>query len=188
LRVAGGLEKALAEEGPEEVELAIKRILLLHFVVMTAGGVPLIYFGDENATMNDYSYLEDPKHKNDSRWVHRPAADLERYSQRKDASTLPGRVFRQMRELIELRKSLPGLAGGKLEVIDTRSGSVLGFARLHQGERLLILANFSEREHAIPEWVVQENKFNHKKVLFGEPEFTENGTLWLPPYAYVVFG
>ena len=70
-----GLEKALVEEGPEEVELAIKRIRLLHFVIMTAGGVPLIYLGDEVATLNDYSYLERPDHKKDSRWVHRPAAD-----------------------------------------------------------------------------------------------------------------
>lgn len=183
-----GLEKALTEEGPEEVDLAIKRILLLHFVVMTAGGVPLIYLGDEIATLNDYSYLEDPKHKNDSRWVHRPAADPVRYQQRLDASTVPGRVYQNLRELIELRKALPGLAGGDLEVIDTRSGSVLGFARIHQGKRLLILANFSEREHAIPEYVVRQNMLDLRKVMFGEPEFTESGTLWLPPYACVVFG
>ncbi len=183
-----GLEKALAEEGPEEVALAIKRILLLHFVVMTAGGVPLIYFGDEIATLNDYSYLDNPKHKNDSRWVHRPAADPERYEQRRDASTLPGRVFQHIRELIELRKTLPGLTGGKLEVIDTRNGSVLGFARIHQEGRLLILANFSEREHAIPEWVIQENMLDQQSVLFGKAEFSESGTLWLPPYACVVFG
>jgi len=183
-----GLEKALIEEGPEEVELAIKRILLLHFVVMTAGGIPLIYLGDEIATLNDYSYLEDPKHKNDSRWVHRTAADPERYSQRMDANTIPGRVFQGMRELIALRKALPGLAGGKLEVIDTRSGSVLGFARVNQGEQLLILANFSEREHAIPEWVVRQNMLDHRSILFGKPEFTEGGTLWLPPYECVMFG
>ncbi|HHX08777.1 MAG TPA: DUF3459 domain-containing protein [Chloroflexi bacterium] len=183
-----GLEKALTEEGPEEVDLAIKRILLLHFVVMTAGGVPLIYLGDEIATLNDYSYLEDPKHKNDSRWVHRPAADPVRYQQRLDASTVPGRVYQNLRELIELRKALPGLAGGDLEVIDTRSGSVLGFARIHQGKRLLILANFSEREHAIPEYVVRQNMLDLRKVMFGEPEFSESGTLWLPPYACVVFG
>jgi hypothetical protein len=58
-----GLEKALTEEGPEEVDLAVKRILLLHFVVMTAGGVPLIYLGDEIATLNDYSYRDDPSTK-----------------------------------------------------------------------------------------------------------------------------
>ena len=183
-----GLEKALTEEGPEEIELAIKRILLLHFVVMTAGGVPLVYLGDEIATLNDYSYLQNPKHKNDSRWVHRPVADQERYSQRMDADTVPGRVYENIRKLIELRKALPGLAGGKLEVIDTRNGSVLGFARLNQGEKLLILANFSEREHAIPEWVVRQNMLDQKKVWFGKPEFSENGTLWLPPYACVLFG
>ena len=183
-----GLEKALTEEGPEEIELAIKRILLLHFVVMTAGGVPLVYLGDEIATLNDYSYLQNPKHKNDSRWVHRPVADQERYSQRMDAGTVPGRVYENIRKLIELRKALPGLAGGKLEVIDTRNGSVLGFARLNQGENLLILANFSEREHAIPEWVVRQNMLDQKKVWFGKPEFSENGTLWLPPYACVLFG
>jgi amylosucrase len=183
-----GLEKALNEEGPEEVELAIKRILLLHFVVMTAGGIPLIYLGDEIATLNDYSYQEDPKHKNDSRWVHRVPADPERYAQRLDANTLPGRVFQGMRALIELRKALPGLGGGKLEVIDTRSGSVLGFTRVFQDEQLMIMANFSEREHAIPEWVVRQKMLDQKSILFGKPEFTEDGTLWLPPYACVVFG
>ena len=101
---------------------------------------------------------------------------------------MPGRVYQNLRELIELRKALPGLAGGDLEVIDTRSGSVLGFARIHQGKRLLILANFSEREHAIPEYVVRQNMLDLRKVMFGEPEFSESGTLWLPPYACVVFG
>jgi len=91
-------------------------------------------------------------------------------------------------DFVELRKALPGLAGGSLEVTDTRNGSVLCFAWLHQGEQLLILANFSEREHAIPKWVVRQNMLDHKKVLFGELEFTENSTLWLPPYACVVFG
>ena len=155
---------------------------------MTAGGVPLVYLGDEIATLNDYSYLQNPKHKNDSRWVHRPVADQERYSQRMDAGTVPGRVYENIRKLIELRKALPGLAGGDLEVIDTRNGSVLGFARLNQGEKLLILSNFSEREHAIPEWVVRQNMLDQKKVWFGKPEFSENGTLWLPPYACVLFG
>ena len=182
-----GLEKALVEEGPEEVELAIKRIRLLHFVIMTAGGVPLIYLGDEVATLNDYSYLERPDHKKDSRWVHRPAADPLRYSQRLDADSVPGRVFQHMRDLIELRKDLPGLAGGKLEVINTQNGSVLGFVRRNQGERLSILANFSEREHAVPEWVVRQNRMDPEGLRFGEAEFAESGALWLPAYACVVF-
>lgn len=183
-----GLEKALVKEGPEEVDLAIRRILLMHFVVMTAGGVPLIYLGDEIATLNDYSYLEDPKHKNDSRWVHRPAANPQRYAQRLDAESLPGRVYQQIRDLIELRKALPALAGGKLEVLDTQNRSVLGFSRFNQDGEVLILANFSERDHAIPERVVRQNRLDQKSILFGKAEYAESDTLWLPAYACVVFG
>ncbi|KAA0262182.1 MAG: amylosucrase, partial [Chloroflexi bacterium] len=45
-----GLEKALSEEGAKEVEFAIRRILLIHGIILTAGGIPLIYLGDEIGT------------------------------------------------------------------------------------------------------------------------------------------
>jgi magnesium chelatase family protein len=50
-----GLEKALREEGENEVELAIRRILLIHGIILTVGGIPLIYLGDEIGTLNDYT-------------------------------------------------------------------------------------------------------------------------------------
>ena len=140
------------------------------------------------ATLNDYGYLEDPKHKNDSRWVHRPTADPQRYAQRLDAESLPGRVYHGFRDLIELRKALPALSGGKLEVFSTQNGSVLGFSLFNDSEKVLILVNFSERDHAIPEWVVRQNLLDQKSVLFGKAEYAESGTLWLPSYACVVFG
>jgi len=71
-----GLEKALSEEGPHEVELAIRRILLLHGMILTFGGIPLLYLGDEVATLNDYTLLRRTiTRTRDSRWVHRPYAD-----------------------------------------------------------------------------------------------------------------
>src|SRR5512135_531738 len=42
-----GLEKALCEETEAEVELAVRRILMIYGIVLTAGGIPLIYLGDE---------------------------------------------------------------------------------------------------------------------------------------------
>ncbi|MEJ5226200.1 MAG: alpha-amylase family protein, partial [Anaerolineales bacterium] len=72
-----GLEKALTEEGPPEVELAIRRILLIHGIILTVGGIPLLYLGDEIGTLNDYAYRDDPHKATDSRWVHRPRADWE---------------------------------------------------------------------------------------------------------------
>jgi amylosucrase len=41
-----GLEKALNEEGPAEVEFAIRRILLIHGIILTVGGIPLLYLSD----------------------------------------------------------------------------------------------------------------------------------------------
>ena len=75
-----GLEKALTEETVKEVDLAIQRILLIHNVILTIGGIPLIYLGDEVGTLNDYGYRDDLAKADDSRWVHRPIADTVRYA------------------------------------------------------------------------------------------------------------
>ena len=88
-----GLEQALTQQNQTEVEHAIQRILLIHSVIMSAGGIPLLYLGDEIATLNDYSYKDDPAKKEDSRWVHRPTFDWERAEDRTDESTPQGRVF-----------------------------------------------------------------------------------------------
>ena len=71
-----GLERALHTQDAGEIELAMRRILLLHGIILSVGGIPLIYLGDEVGTLNDYSYRDDPAKVDDSRWVHRPAHRL----------------------------------------------------------------------------------------------------------------
>ena len=80
-----GLEKALTEETAVEVELAIRRILLIHGIILTIGGVPLLYLGDEIGMLNGYGYYDDPAKAGDSRWVHRPFMDWSKAAQRNDA-------------------------------------------------------------------------------------------------------
>jgi len=184
-----GLEKALREEGPEEVELAIKRIALLYDMIMTLGGIPLIYLGDEIGTLNDYSFLDDPAHKDDSRWVHRPKADWERYAKRHDPSTIEGRMYAGMQAIIAFRKTHPELAGGELETIESGNPSVLAFSRAYQGSaRLVIFANFSEQEQTISARVIEQNNLPGKQQLFGESTLTPQHNLILPPLDFVIFG
>jgi amylosucrase len=38
----------------------VERVLLLYAIALSAGGIPLIYLGDEVGQLNDYSYLDDP--------------------------------------------------------------------------------------------------------------------------------
>ena len=54
-----GLEKALQEEDAEGISQALNKMVLLHGLVLSYGGIPMIYGGDEWAALNDYSYLND---------------------------------------------------------------------------------------------------------------------------------
>ena len=145
-----GLEKALLEETAVEVALAIQRILLIHAIILTIGGIPLLYLGDEVGIRNDYSYRQDPAKADDSRWVHRPAADPEKYACRTDPSTVEGRIYQGLRKLIELRKELPVFSGQEIQVIDTGSPHLLGYVRSHENQRVLVFANFTEHEQRLP--------------------------------------
>ena len=145
-----GLEKAIKEETEKDVELAIRRILLVHGVILTAGGIPLIYLGDEVGTLNDYSYRDDPAKAGDSRWVHRPAIDWQAMARRARPETTEGRVFQGIQSLIRLRLGYSVFSGSQLQVIDTGNQHVLGYVRLHEHQRALIFANFSEVEQSLP--------------------------------------
>jgi glycosidase len=145
-----GLERALREENPAEVELALRRILLLHSIILSIGGVPLLYLGDEIGMLNDYDYARNPAKAADSRWVHRPHTDWAKVARRTEGTTMEGRLYAGLRRLIELRKTHHAFAGGEMEVIETGSDHVFGYVRRHGGERVLALANFAEHEQIIP--------------------------------------
>jgi hypothetical protein len=145
-----GLEKALREETAAEVDLAIRRLLLIHAVILTVGGIPLIYLGDEIGALNDYTFRDDPAKAPDSRWVHRLRADWQQYARRSDAETLEGQVFQGLRRLIALRSSHPVFDGQDMQVIDTGTPHVLGYLRRRLSQRLILFANFSEQEQNLP--------------------------------------
>jgi amylosucrase len=144
-----GLEKALREETAAEVELAERRILLIHGVILSIGGIPLLYLGDETGTLNDYGYREDPAKARDSRWAHRPLTDWQRMARRGDPGTIEGRVFGGLMRLIDLRRECPAFGGGEMLVLDAGNPHVFGYLRQHGGERVLALANFSESEQRV---------------------------------------
>ncbi len=144
-----GLEKALREEGPVEAELAIRRLLLIYGVGLSIGGIPLVYLGDELATLNDYDYSQDPAKASDSRWIHRPATDWTRAERRHDPATAEGRMFSGLRHLIATRSSTAAFAGHDTEILDVGNDQVFAFARKREEERVLVLANITEREQTI---------------------------------------
>ena len=145
-----GLDRAYKLEDRAYAQAAIHRIIMIHSLILSAGGIPLVYLGDEIGTINDTSYPSDPAKAGDSRWVHRPYAKAERYALRHDATTAEGQIFETLTYLIGLRKQLPALADGNTRFLDTGNPHVLGYVR---NDAILILANFAE--------VVQDVDVNH---------------------------
>ncbi|MEZ4582173.1 MAG: alpha-amylase family protein [Caldilineaceae bacterium] len=120
---------ARQDDNHAEIELSVRRILLLHAVILSIGGIPLIYLGDEIGTLNDYGYRNDPGKAEDSRWVHRPATNSEDMAKRTDAATIQGRIYQQLQHLVHLRRTLPALGGAEMDVINVGTDHVFGFVR-----------------------------------------------------------
>ncbi|HOE71216.1 MAG TPA: amylosucrase, partial [Brevefilum sp.] len=150
-----GLEKAITEETGVEVDIAIRRILLIHNVILSIGGIPLIYLGDEVGTLNDYSYRQNPAKADDSRWVHRPEADPELYALSTDESTIPGKIFHGLQNLIELRKSTPIIQQGLPEFIDSGNPHVFAYRHAGKEANILFLNNFSDQPQTVPNNVLR---------------------------------
>ncbi len=180
-----GLEKALQEETDREVELAIRRILLLYGITMTTNGIPLIYLGDEIGTLNDYSYRSDPSRADDSRWVHRPNTDWARMQRRFEEDSIESRINQELRQLIALRKENPAFSGSDLELIDTGNEHVLGYARMNPDQHVLVFVNFTEREHMLPGNLlrVYGRGDDIKNLLSGK--FFPLGEIHLQPYEFL---
>jgi len=181
-----GLEKAIYQETEREVELALRRILLIHSVILSIGGIPLIYLGDEIATLNDYRYREDPAKVRDSRWVHRPFADWEKYKRRHDETTLEGKLYSRLRRLIQLRKEIMAFGGAQTEILTLRSKHLFSYVRQLQNERVLAICNFSEQPQIIDGNEIRLHGLGYHFVdlVSGQPYSTIND-LMLEPYQFV---
>ncbi|WP_119361077.1 alpha-amylase family protein, partial [Meiothermus luteus] len=104
----GGLEAALESGNPRLIHLAIERLLLAHAVFIGYGeGIPLIYMGDELGLLNDYNYVEEPAHRGDNRWLHRPRMDWAKAEKRKQEGTVEHRLFQGIKRLLEARARTP---------------------------------------------------------------------------------
>lgn len=145
-----GIERALDEGTGKDLDRAIRRLILLYGIAFAAGGIPLMYLGDEVATLNRYEYAEDPAQAKDSRWVHRPLWSQTAYHRRHDTSTIEGRVFTAMQNLAVQRKAHAVFGTQSLTVADSGHPSVLVFHKQSPGQILTVIGNFSEYPVTIP--------------------------------------
>ncbi|HYA99232.1 MAG TPA: alpha-amylase family glycosyl hydrolase [Ktedonobacteraceae bacterium] len=182
-----GLEQAIQIGDESQIELAVRRILLLHSIILSIGGIPLIYLGDEFGTLNEYSFASDMYKADDSRWVHRPKADWAwREKVEHDPKSPHGLIFAELMRLIALRKQQPAIYGNEAEFVETSNPHLFGYVRHHGGQRLFVVANFSEhpQEMVADLLRVYGPGFNFTDIISGQT-LTADQPLRLDPYQYL---
>ena len=139
-----GVESARETGDAEALERALSLDEMLHALILTMSGVPILYSGDEIAALNDYSYHKDPAKAPDSRYLHRGNMDWTAAEKRGDAGTPEGRLFRSLRRLETIRASHRVFdAHADAWTLDIWDQGVLGCGRYFEGEKLIALYNFS---------------------------------------------
>lgn len=143
-----GLEHALETGDNKAIDDSIKMILLLHSMILSFGGIPLIYYGDEIGTLNNDSYRDDPLKAGDSRWVHRPWFDWDKAERRNSPATVEYKIFTALKQMISIRKEITVFADfNNRELIEVENPHLFVFGRYHlqqPSEQVLVVANFSE--------------------------------------------
>lgn len=139
-----GIEKAGFEHNSAAMERAVRFDLTLHAMMFMQTGLPLLYSGDELAQVNEYSYKDDPKKSEDSRYLHRGKFRWELAEHAHDLDTPEGQVFCGLNALGALRKTNPAFgAGADVWTLDTGDDGVLAIGRYFEGQKIIGVFNFT---------------------------------------------
>ncbi|PKO05162.1 MAG: amylosucrase [Chloroflexi bacterium HGW-Chloroflexi-3] len=176
-----GLEKAILVETEKEVELAIKRIALIHGIILTIGGIPLIYLGDEIGSLNDYDYLNDKAKAHDSRWVHRPKYDELKSNKRINKNSIESKLYKNLLKLIQIRKTNPVFRNLNTEILVTDNPHIFGYTRKNKSDYVIVLANFTETPQEIFPELILSKKIKHLVDLESK-QIVNQKNLILAPY------
>ncbi|MCU7845357.1 MAG: alpha-amylase [Candidatus Thiodiazotropha sp. (ex Monitilora ramsayi)] len=143
-----GLESALDGGDEGEIDRSVKLILLMHSMICSFGGIPLLYYGDEIGTVNDCQFMQDENKAGDNRWMHRPTIDWEKAELRHKHGTPEQRIFDGLKKMIGVRKGISAFADfNNRELIDVENPHLFVFWRsnpiLPNGS-VLVVANFDD--------------------------------------------
>jgi amylosucrase len=184
-----GLGHALSTGDEVAVDHAVRRVLLLYAIAFTHGGVPLVYMGDELGLLNDAAWADDPAHREDNRWIHRPPMDWEAAGRRHDPASVEGRLWDGLRRLVAARRATRAVhAQGLIDPVWTGNDHVFGLLRAHAGDRLLVLANFTPDPQPVRMTVAHERGLHptpEAAVPDGRPLRIQGEFLLLEPYQFV---
>jgi amylosucrase len=178
-----GLEQALDRKDKTLIDMAVRRIVMMHGVLCSMSGIPLLFSGQEWAVLNDYSYLNDPEKEEDSRWVHRPPTDWGNGKGKGLHHKVRTEVNRRLQGILNTRAKTDALRGNHLRLLPAENDHVLAYLRWHDASQLIVLANFSEEPQILPVQSFRQQGFAHFcRDLFTDKMYSTADVIELEPY------
>jgi len=183
-----GLENGIEQNNQELIKLAVNKILMLHAIILSYGGIPMIYAGDEIGTLNDYSYLKNNDLKEDSRWVNRPKQDWKTVSGLDKIDSPQTQIFLSLKELIRIRRNTPVFADmNNLLLHYTPNPHIFMFERTNNSDKdVLVICNFDESIHVIEAATIASKGYTRggklKDLVLGESITLKSNFLEISPF------
>lgn len=187
-----GLETAIANNDQAEIEMAIRKVLLMQAHSFFIGGIPVIFYGDEVGYTNDYTYLQDDGKSYDNRWMHRPVIDWKKNIKIEQAGTPEQIIFSSTQKLIAIRKKLSVIADKKnLTWLSPHNRHVAGYLRAWDDDRVYCLFNFSDKVQHLTWYTFKENGMRPVKLYdhWQGERYTvkdDHEFFTLPPYSFFI--
>ncbi|MFW2373901.1 MAG: alpha-amylase family glycosyl hydrolase [Gammaproteobacteria bacterium] len=187
-----GLETAIESEDPDRITNAVQHILLLHSLILSFGGIPLLYYGDELGTLNDCSFLDDEHKAHDSRWAHRPNFDWDKAERRRQSGTLEHKIFGAIKKMIAVRKEIPAFADfNNRELIHVENPHLFVFSRFNLTRTtggVLVVVNFDANPQYLDlnhPYIKSVLSYGHvKDLVSGDTPAMFKDKLVIPPYHF----
>lgn len=184
-----------------------RRILLLHAILFTLPGSPILYYGDEigmgdNIHLFDRNGVRTPMQWDTSQNAGFSSADQTYLPVVDDAvfgyrqvnvaaqQADPDSLFHALKQQIAIRKQYPVFGRGQFQVVDANNEAIFAFERqLPKSAPLLVLANLSDQEQtAIVNNMDRYRGLCPKDILSSTPyhPVTQSTyTVALQPYGYL---
>ncbi|SNR80729.1 amylosucrase [Methylobacillus rhizosphaerae] len=187
-----GLEAALSSHDDAAIDNSVQIIILLHGMIASFGGIPLLYYGDAIGTLNDNTYLTDENKHHDSRWVHRPTLDWRKAERRHEPGTVEHRIFHAIRKILAVRKQIPAFADlNNREIFETSNPHLFVFMRFTAHgiySRVLVIANFDTAPHILNltelNTVNLSERYETRDIYSNQCIATQTGTVEIPALSF----
>jgi len=144
-----------------------RRIELIHSMLLTLPGSPILYYGDEIG-MGDNIWLEDRNGvRTPMQWdpvdrhagfssapkIYVPIIDSEKYNSTRvnvnDAIKDPSSFYNILRHMIAVRRKHPSFGMGKLEWVDSGDLGIASWFRFRGNDKMLVVSNLTDQPRRV---------------------------------------